>query len=430
MARPAIDDPRLKNGFRKELTGWVYVHLQGKPFDIGFQYGSLLAVEIDDAHKALRSEARGPNGEGWDWYRAAAKEIMWDKVDPEYQQEIEGQAAGLQAKGYKYDKWDVLAYNANIELEGYYAPYLRAKQRKTQIESGSKESCSAFVATGSATKDGKIVLGHNLWWGYLMGERANVILDITPQKGQRVLFDAFCGMLHSGTDFAINSAGMALCETTISGFAGFDPKGIPEFVRMRRAIQYSTNLSEMVRIFKTGNNGGYANTWLMADSKTNEIGKLELGLKNVIYSSTTDGYFVGANFPEDPKLIREEVPGGWNADPKRNGSERRKVRWCSLLDKNKGQVDAEAGKAFLADTYDEVLDKQGGSGSTLCGKGAFGGAVNTKVVTGDMVGKLQFWARMGVSDGSPKEFPNTTNPLLRAIPTYPWILLDPATLRP
>ena len=34
---------------------------------------------------------------------------------------------------------------------------------------------------------------------------------------------------------------------------------------------------------REGNNGGYANTWLLADTKTNEIGKLELGLKNVIF---------------------------------------------------------------------------------------------------------------------------------------------------
>ncbi|MFX8887345.1 hypothetical protein ABTM83_20055, partial [Acinetobacter baumannii] len=85
-----------------------------------------------------------------------------------------------------------------------------------------------------------------------------------------------------------------LCETTISGFAGFDPNGIPEFQRMRKAIQYGTSLDEMVSIFKQGNNGGYANTWLMADSKSGEIGKLELGLKNVDFQRKKDGYFVGS----------------------------------------------------------------------------------------------------------------------------------------
>ena len=52
---------------------------------------------------------------------------------------------------------------------------------------------------------------------------------------------------------------------------------------------------------KDGNNGGYANNWLVADRKTNEIASLELGLKNVTLQRTKDGYFVGSNFPIDPE---------------------------------------------------------------------------------------------------------------------------------
>ena len=32
---------------------------------------------------------------------------------------------------------------------------------------------------------------------------------------------------------------------------------------------------------KRGNNGGYANAWLLGDIDTNEIARLELGLKHV-----------------------------------------------------------------------------------------------------------------------------------------------------
>jgi len=32
---------------------------------------------------------------------------------------------------------------------------------------------------------------------------------------------------------------------------------------------------------KDGNNGGYANDWLIGDTKKNEIASLELGLRNV-----------------------------------------------------------------------------------------------------------------------------------------------------
>jgi hypothetical protein len=212
------------------------------------------------------------------------------------------------------------------------------------------------------------------------------------------MMDAAPGFIESGTDWAINDKGIAMCETTIGGFTGFDERGIPEFERMRKAIQYSESLDDVAHIFKLGNNGGYANAWLLADAKTNEIGKLELGLKNVIFSSTNDGYYFGANFPEDAKLIREETPG-YREDP--NGKEDRKARWKKVLSANKGKIDAAVARGFMEDTYDAVTGKNDGhGGGALCAKGGGGGAINAKVVTGDELMKMQFWARMGVPDGS------------------------------
>jgi len=400
LLAPLQNDARLAQASRKDQAGWIYLHLQGAPKDIGYQYGYLAAAEIDDAHKALAlSFKKAPYD--WDWARNSAKTLFWSKLDPEYQAEIEGQAEGLKAKGLPYDAWDVLAYNAYIELKDYYIPYLQTK--KTGVRQGTtRESCSAFIATGSITKGGKIVLGHNLWWDYVMGQRCNVMLDITPEKGNRILMDAFCGFIHSGSDFAINSAGIALCETTIAGFAGFDPNGTPEFMRMRKAIQYSSTLADVAKIFQDGNNGGYANTWLIADTKSSEIGKLELGLKNVEFVHKTDGFYVSSNFPENPKLIAEEEPGGWDPDPKSNSCEDRRLRLTTLLTENKGKVDSDMAKSFLADTYDQANDIHGASGNTVCGRidAALAGAMNTKVVDTASVGAFTMWAKMGFSDGS------------------------------
>ena len=46
-------------------------------------------------------------------------------------------------------------------------------------------------------------------------------------------------------------------------------------------MQYANSIDDFARIMEQGNNGGYANTWLVADRKNNEIASLELGLKNV-----------------------------------------------------------------------------------------------------------------------------------------------------
>jgi hypothetical protein len=118
---------------------------------------------------------------------------------------------------------------------------------------------------GSYTRDGKVVIAHNNWTEYKEGSRWNIIFDIAPSEGYRILMDGMPGLIHSGDDFGVNSAGLAITETTIGHFTGFDPKGIPEFERARKAMQYAANIDDYARIMEDGNNGGYANTWLIAD---------------------------------------------------------------------------------------------------------------------------------------------------------------------
>jgi len=410
----------LAGGTREGKGGWIIVRLQGDPHEIGFQHGALLAHEIADALAAEKLESAGPKD--WTWYRETAHRMFWPKLDKEYQDEISAIAEGARSKGSQVDADDILALNSTIELGGYYLPYLQAKEKRAAIVSHAPESCSAFVATGSETADGKVVMGHNFWWSYLTGERWNVIFDIKPTKGHEFMMDAMPGLIESGSDWALNNAGIAFCETTISGFAGFDESGVPEFQRMRKAIQYSESLDDVARIFAAGNNGGYANTWLMADANTQEIGKLELGLRNVIFSRCRDGYYFGANFPEDPKLMVEEAPGY------RGSSEGRKKRWREHLDGDKGKVSAEIAKAYLGDSYDEDTHQNDGHGGALCGKGGMGGAINAKVLTADMAHRMQFWARMGVPDGTVLTFANMPEakrllPILHDVQPNDWVVI-------
>ena len=57
------------------------------------------------------------------------------------------------------------------------------------------------------TKDGGVVLGHNTMGGFL-DPFSNVILDIQPAKGHRILMQTTAGWIHSGTDFFITDAGL------------------------------------------------------------------------------------------------------------------------------------------------------------------------------------------------------------------------------
>jgi hypothetical protein len=211
-------DPRLKGSYRIERGGWVYVHLEGDPAEIGFQHGYLLAPEIEDAFPAVTNGMIHSTKRDWPFFREAARTMLWPKIDPEYQQELQGIAAGLNMRtGSNLDVYDIVAFNAFEELPDYYVPWLNKHEKASNAPNlKSPGNCSAFVATGSWTKDGQIVIAHNNWTSYMNGERWRIIFDIKPAKGFRMLMDGFPGVIVSDDDFGINSDGLMVTETTIT----------------------------------------------------------------------------------------------------------------------------------------------------------------------------------------------------------------------
>ena len=432
----------LRGAFRNPVkNGWIYVHLEGKPSDMGFQHGYLLAPEIEDAVNVEVLEARHSGTHDWNFYREAAKNMMWPHIEKQYREELAGIADGLKAKGSKLDLWDVVALNAICEWPYYVKEYDRRHPAHVAAVTPLPDRCSAFVATGSYTKDGKVIIAHNNWTGYIEGTRWIIMFDLKPASGYRILMDGVPGLIHSADDFGMNSAGMMITETTISHFSGYDPKGIPEFVRARKAMQYAASIDDFARLMKEGNNGGYANTWLVADRKTNEIASLELGLKNVTLMRTRDGYFVGSNFPANPKLVAEETD--FNVHDPGNSANARHVRWDQLMAQYKGKIDVAAAEVFLADHYDSFEKKEDPDERTLCGhldlspRGDPGweppygaaGAVQNKVADATMAEHMTLAAAAGHACGISfkadvyfRQHPqfDWEKPLLRDMNAYPW----------
>jgi Phospholipase B len=403
----AADAERLKGSYRFERAGWIYVHLEGSPERIGYQHGTLLAPEIADFLRVIKPFLEKSTHRDWNFYRQSAETMLWKRIEPEYQREIDGIVAGAASKGVKADRWDIVALNANQELPYYYVPWLDKKEGKAPT-THAPGNCSAFVATGSYTRDGRIVMGHNSWTNYVVGARWNIVFDIRPEQGARFVMDGLPGVIISDDDFGISSAGIMVTETTIAQFEGWDPDGKPEFARARKALQYSRAIDEFVQIMLDGNNGGYANDWLVADNKTGEIALLELGLKYHEVRRTKDGCFFGANYPVTETLTRTET----RFDPNKSDSSpnARKARWAQLVAEHKGKIDLELGKAFETDDFDVIAGKNEAGERTLCGRVEIsprgvpewdwtpfypGGTVQAKVTDAALADKLAFWAQAG-----------------------------------
>ena len=450
VANSTPSDPRLQKAYRFQQGGWTYVHLEGSPSQVGFQHGYLLAPEIADAFAAIKLFDTHQSHQDWDFFRKTARKMLWPHIDSEYQEELQGIADGAKAHSVDLDVYDIVALNAFEEVPDYYIPW-RNKQQKTAKapKLTAPGNCSAFIATGSFTKDHQIVIAHNNWTSYLAGERWVIIFDIVPQHGQRILMDGFPGVITSDDDFGVNAAGIMITETTITQFEGWDPNGKPEFMRSRKALQYAKSIDDYVRIIKEGNNGGYANDWLIGDRKTGEVAYLELGLKDTPLWRTKDGYFVSSNFPRDPKLIREET-SGFDPNDGSSSMNARHARADDFMKVLKGQIDVELAEQFLSDHVDgyerTTLDKRVDQPNerSLCGHvdasprgvkewawDAYnpGGAVQGKATDSKMAANMSFVARAGHPCGADflaedflEHHPEYSwqKPLLRDMKAGPW----------
>jgi len=252
-------------------------------------------------------------------------------------------------------------------------------------------------------------MAHNSWIGYAEGRFCNIIIDIVPEEGHRMLMQSWGPCLYSATDFFITGAGLVGEETTIGSFEGFEAKGVPVFVRARKAMQYADDIDEWAEIMIENNNGAYANSWLLGDIRTGEIARLELGLRHHSLEKKKNGYFTGSNVAEDIKILRNETKASY--DDIRDRRVARRVRWGQLIKEHYGEIDVGLAKRMLADHYDMYLQKEQPSSRTICGHyelddgsvpqspGAYkpAGALDGKVVDSNMAKDWKLWARWGSS---------------------------------
>jgi hypothetical protein len=431
----------LSKAKRFERAGWIYLHVEGEPRPRGFQHGYLLAKEINEGLKLTRMGWEHQSAMDWQWLVDHSSSLFLAKIDPENLAELDGIAEGARAAGVKTSREEIIAYNGIIELSSYWWPTELKKIKDAPVPPATRESCSSFIATGRWTKGGDVVLGHNTMQDY--GDvMPQVIQDILPAKGHRILWQTTAGWIHSGTDFFITDAGLVGSETTIGQFEGFDTNGIPEFTRMRRATQDAGSLDAWADIMKRGNNGGYANAWLLGDVNTREIARLELGLKNVAFEKKKDGYFVGSNVAEDRKILKQETER--NDTDIRLSSVARRVRWKQLMKEYLGKIDLELAKKFEADHYDTYHGKVQPGPRTLCGHFELdpegqghdvpfdcSGTVDGKVVDTAMAKHMTFAARFGTACGMPfnaakfldahPQF-DSLDGILKDRPAEPWVV--------
>jgi hypothetical protein len=467
---------RIKNGSKYELNGWKCITIQGSPYERGYAHGQLLKSEIKNIHEMLKYSLYEDYGRPIEVFIEMSNDFFKPQIQtnfPEFYEEIEGIAKGseqsidfiilwncfvsldylytslsqiLEARNDKTlnDKYEKLL-EINVEKlktsqlskissssseggggnEGEEEVRIHEGGEKTlekiktvigNRKSGAADRCSAFIAVGSYTKDGKIICAHNTFDNFIDGQYYNIVITIIPSKGHRIMFQTSPGSIFSGTDFFTSSSGIFGAETTLGGFNAYENKD-PICCRIRQAMQYGNTLDDYVTYLTKNNSGDYASTWYFGDTNTNEIMRIELGLKYTPVLRTKNGYFIGFNAAYDPRIRNLESSNSGYDDIRRHQGARR-VRLEQLMREHKGEIDEDLAKQIISDHYDVYLNKINLCSRTVCSHYELDdrafmsqsdrpkpfaprGALDGKVISSNLAREMTFMGIWGSSCGTP-----------------------------
>ena len=438
----SIGSGRYEEGYRYNSHGWIYLHIEGDPYKRGYQHGYLLADEIVDMID--RWNNMFPQRWSWKWQKIDAMRLFWRKYPKEYQQEIKGIADGVAARGGKIDGSvidykDILTLNEMYESLSRFRRYsvypfrLRdswwvssilglLRSGNSSLEESHTGKCSAFLATGDSTTDGGIVAAHStygwaptegVWWHKYIAGRWNVLLDIQPTNGHRILMSTSPGLIWSDEDFYQNDVGMILMETTLQ-LGPWSRLGDPLVIRARKAIQYSDSIDEMKNCFLEKNNGLMANDWLMGDTKTGEIASLELALRHHGLTRTKNGVIWSCNNAKNDKVRWElnsftglGILGRLVSRAFKPNS--RDIKFEELLNEYHGEIDVDVAKKIMAT------------------KPIHGASTDCKITSSQLINNFGVWAFMGKPDGTDfiaNDYPfKEPKPRYTDMPACGWIQL-------
>ena len=388
--------------FRYTDRGWTFVHIEGEPYQRGYQYGFLVAREIGAYVEKLAVRANPDNPKaGWEGMRTLTDALLLRKYDEEFLSEMRGIAEGAAKGGGTFggksmDFLDIVTLNSAVDLgqlSGALAKTTHSlsgrsfRQEEEELNAPERlHKCSSFLANGPATKDGKIVFGQLFMWNGYTGVHWDIICDVVPSKGRHLVYETFPGGIHSGADFYINDAGIMIGETTVMQ-TPFNPDGTPQSLRIRKAAQYAASIDDVVRILTERNNGLYTNDWLIADAKSNETAILLLGTNKYKlwrsgkgdYPGGTEGFYWSVNNPKDPEVRKEYVPDPTNAPFDVVFSPvNRDIAFYNYYQNEKGKIDAISAVNVLATS---PLNRPH--------------ACDGKITTSDMAEKMVFLAHYG-----------------------------------
>lgn len=389
--------------YRRE--GWIGVEVHGTPYEIGFAHGRLLRGHFPQVVKVLKYLVDDVLKTTLPEYVKTCKTVLkrainlveWGFI----KEEIRGICDGCAHPDITFDF--LVAWNAYLSM-CYYSKYRNVKT----VSSGR---CSAFIATGSITGANNIVMAHNTHCDLASGFVCNIVMRIRPDGKIPFVMQTSPGLVCSSADWFLSSSGIIGCETTITA-ANYDADfehGVPYFFRIRKAMETGQTLDDYVSIMEKQNAGDYPCSWLLGDTNSGAIMRLELTKNAISVATTNDGVYYGMNSAISPEIrLLETNDSGMNDLMKSSGSRNSRLEYL-LMDKYYGKINTTTAKKIIADHYDSGKNQYRMGIRGICKHReceenedfALSGVTDGKVVDSKMAQELNFEGIFGSSCGRP-----------------------------
>jgi hypothetical protein len=263
---------------REDAGDLVVLHLDGSYREMGRQQAELLGETLRAVYDHSRAGySAGVRGAGFGaWLFDALGVPLWSALGGRAEDSgLNEQAAGM-ADGLGVAPRDVL--RAALYLES---------------------SSTVFAATGSATADGRALIGRNVDWGDAGGLRRPLLVHHHPTNGD-LAHISVAWPLNALPTVGLNEAGFAISMNYFDTEPMFGTP-LPKWPH-RRALQTARTVEQGMRVFETSTPIGFAGFFVMADAE-GAIGMLECRPSGCARFAVPGDWFAQANHARTPEMI-------------------------------------------------------------------------------------------------------------------------------
>jgi len=365
---------KFHQGRLYQRGGINVLHLKGDPFEMAFQHGRLLQEQarkgaLPQIAKSIENSLRNiiPN-----------IPVVTDSAVNYFYKHYTDAIIDYTVKSFGGDRDQVLlegyglAEGSGLDLDtvlhGAFAPeslqtilgdMMKGKSRLPTASAVNE--CTDFVARGSLTQNGEMVIGRNTDYplnGFF--EKYTTLIYYEPTDGTQQYMAVTSAGVHSAGVIGYNESGIFLGVHTIPTVE-VSTKGMSVFVIAQEALRHAKTFDEVTAYFKKYRSAaGW--TYTLASAKENRVAAIEISNKNVSVSEVMSDVHVQTNHFVSPKMAPKnlDLNASINED-----SRARKLRGEQMLSAHLGNFGAQEAVNVLSDKWDPINQEVRGLGNVI-----------------------------------------------------------------